>query len=80
MNNKYRFADSTITWMGVGGLSFNTDLYTGEILGLNRQAYPGLVDKWLKSGTIVEIHEEETLVEEDLEFEGELIFDEPEEY
>lgn len=70
MNNKYAYTDHDVTYTAFGYLSFHIDPHTHEVIGLNEEDYPRLVDKWLKSGKIVEMEpevevEEEVTVEEE---------------
>lgn len=62
----YKFKDVSITSMSFGYVSLTVNPDTGEISGF--EDHPYLIDKWLNSGTIVEIEtedkEEEVLFEE----------------
>lgn len=62
MSNKYKLTDDLTTFIGFGYISFHIDHTTREVMGLNDEDYPQLVDKWLKSGKIVEVESEEEVV------------------
>jgi len=74
----YKFADKSVTHMSVGYYSFGINKSSGNIKGLNPEEHGWLIDKWLKSGIIVEVKEkvESKVFEDKEEIEEELSLDE----